>query len=155
MSEIKVEKAGAGKAGGRGRNNGRGGYMHKDKPVTPKTPEFEGRCDALKGFIFDCSDLKQTDLYNSTMKEIIGYVGREYSNGGGIKSTIENEKLYLIAIPDDPTVLENATVPNASAKRIWERQLDEYVRCDNRLTSNCQSAYSLSLASAPKSWLRD
>jgi hypothetical protein len=93
MSEIKVEKACAGKAGGRGRKNGRGGYMHKDKPATPKEPEFEGRWDALKGSIFDCSDLKQTDLYNSTMKEIIGYVGHKYTNGGDIKSTIKNEKL--------------------------------------------------------------
>jgi hypothetical protein len=72
MSEIKVEKACAGKAGGRGRYNGRGGYRHKDKPVTPKEPEFEGRCDTLKGSIFGCSDLKQTDLYNITMKELIG-----------------------------------------------------------------------------------
>jgi hypothetical protein len=49
----------------------------------------------------------------------------------------------VIAIPDDPIILENVTVPSASAKRIWERQLDKYVHRNNRLTSNCQSAYSL------------
>jgi hypothetical protein len=103
MNEIKVEKEGACKVGGRGRNNGRGGYR-LDKPFMPKTPEFEVGCDTLEGFIFDCSDLKQTDLYNSTMKEIIGYVGREYSNGGEIKSTIENKKL----LPNHPSERDGA-----------------------------------------------
>jgi hypothetical protein len=37
-----------------------------------------------------------------------------------IKSTIDNEKLYGIAIPKDPIVADGEMEPSASAKRIWE-----------------------------------
>jgi hypothetical protein len=145
MIEVKVEKPAVAKGTGRNRYSGRGGYKQMDKPVNLKIPEFEGRCDALKGFIFNCLDRKQTDMYNNSMKEFVRYVGREYLNGGDTKSTIENEKLYVIAIPKDPVVADGETESSASTKRIWERQLDEYARRDNHLTSNFQSAYSLML----------
>jgi hypothetical protein len=145
MSEVKVEKPATVKATGRNQYCGRGDYKQKDNHVNPKVPEFEGKCDALKGFISNCVDGKQTDMYNNSLKDFFGYVGREYANGGDIKSTIENKKPYVIAIPKDPVVADGKMEPSASAKRIWERQLDKYIRRDNRLTSNCQSAHSLML----------
>ena len=35
-------------------------------------PKFEGKCDGLKGHIYDCSDAKQSDVYVRTTKEIAG-----------------------------------------------------------------------------------
>jgi hypothetical protein len=31
---------------------------------------FQGRCDNLKGHVFDCADGKQTDRFIITMKEM-------------------------------------------------------------------------------------
>jgi hypothetical protein len=110
-----------------------------------KTPTFKGRCDSLKGFIFDCSDGKQSDTYNTAMTEVIGYVGREYVNGGDIRSTIENEVMFQVEVPKDPVPKEGETTASATSKRTWEQHIDELVKRYNRLASNCQSAYSLIL----------
>jgi hypothetical protein len=44
-------------------------------------PKFEGKCDGLKGFIYDCYDGHQTDRYSILMKDITEYVGRDYTYG--------------------------------------------------------------------------
>ena len=36
--------------------------------------KFDGRIDSLKGYIYDCSDSRQTDQYVKTTREIAGYV---------------------------------------------------------------------------------
>ena len=47
------QKTNAAKLGGKGQWNQRwGGFK---KPVM-KQPKFEGKCEELKGFIYDCSD---------------------------------------------------------------------------------------------------
>jgi hypothetical protein len=127
ISEVKIEKPGAPKAPTKSRYGGRGGFTNR-KPATEKAPEFEGRCDSLKGFVFDCSDGKQSDAYNTTMKEIIGYVGREYVNGGDIRSTIEYEVMFQVEVPTDPVPNQGETAVSATSKRIWERQIDELVK---------------------------
>ena len=48
----------------------RGGLRTKPKKRSPTSPPFEGKCDALKGFIYDCSDKKQADQFVSTTLEI-------------------------------------------------------------------------------------
>jgi hypothetical protein len=65
-------------------------------------PRFEGRCDALKGFTFDCTDGQQTDQYAVNMKEISIYVGREYTRGGYIRWTVVNEKQCKVPKSVDP-----------------------------------------------------
>jgi hypothetical protein len=95
MSEVNIETPGAPKAPTKSRYGGRGGFNRR-KPANDKAPEFEGKYDSLKGFVFDFSDGKQSNAYNTTTKEIIGYVGREYVNGGNIKSTIEYEVMFQI-----------------------------------------------------------
>jgi hypothetical protein len=112
----------------------RAGYRTKPKAVVNREPEFKGRCNALKGFIFDCSDERHTDMYSATMKEISEYVGREYSNGGDIRYTVENEKMFVVQVPADPV-----DKVSASEKRIWEQIIDEYVKRENRLVANCET----------------
>jgi hypothetical protein len=142
--EVKIEKPGAPKAPTKSRYGGRGGFNHR-KPATDKALGFEGRCDSLKGFVFYCSDGKQLDGYNTMMKKIIGYVGREYVNGGDIISNIEYEVMFQVEVPKDPVPKEGETAASATSKRIWERQINELVKRENRLASNCQSDYSLIL----------
>ena len=46
--------------------------------AAPRQPKFEGKCDGLKGHIYDCSDTRQSDQFTRTTKEIAEYVGRTY-----------------------------------------------------------------------------
>jgi hypothetical protein len=50
------------------------------------TMNFEGKCDDLSGYIYDCADPKQAvDMYTNTTKEISEYVGRTYKYGGEMR----------------------------------------------------------------------
>ena len=46
--------------------------------MTPRQPKFEGKCDDLKGHVYDCSDSRQADQFARTTKVIAEYVGRTY-----------------------------------------------------------------------------
>jgi hypothetical protein len=66
----------------------------QNKPVAPRQPKFEGKCDALKGHIYDCSDARQADLFTKTTNEIAEYVGRTFTSyGGDMRLAIEDMKL--------------------------------------------------------------
>jgi hypothetical protein len=74
--EVKVEDAAA-RTGPARRNAYRGRYKPSSTPAaTKQETRFDGRCDALNGFTFDCTDGQQTDQYAVNMKEILIYVGR-------------------------------------------------------------------------------
>jgi hypothetical protein len=65
----------------------------KTKPLSmtneTTTMNFEGKCDDLSGYIYDCADPKQAaDMYTNTTKEISEYVGRTYKFGGEIRQVI-------------------------------------------------------------------
>jgi hypothetical protein len=46
---------------------------------------FQGRCEDLKGHIFDCVDGRHADQYAVTMKEIAPYIGTKYTYGADIR----------------------------------------------------------------------
>ena len=83
--------------GGRGANEKQNPHARRgDKesykpPRTTHSPRFKGNIHDLEGYIFDCSDNKQADIFVHTMKRIAEYVGTEYRNGGDIRSTIEQD----------------------------------------------------------------
>ena len=67
-------------------------HEQKLKPVstTNETMKFEGKCDDLSGYIYDCADPKQAaDMYMSTTKEISEYVGHTYKYGGEMKKVMK------------------------------------------------------------------
>ena len=67
--------------GGRGANekqkpHARRGEKESYKPHrTTHSPRFKGNIHDLEGYIFDCSDNKQADIFVHTMKRIADYVG--------------------------------------------------------------------------------
>ena len=71
--------------GGRGANemkkpHTRRGDKESYKPGrTTHSPRFKGNSHDIEGYIFDCSDNKQADIFVHTMKRIAEYVGTEYS----------------------------------------------------------------------------
>ena len=121
-------------------NNKKGNWQHRQgKQVpTPRQTKFEGKCDDLKGHIYDCSDSRQADQFTKTTREIAEYVGRTYKYGGDARVTVENLEKATIRMPDD--LPEGA---NKTMERIWEKEVDEYVKRKCNLEENVKTIYSL------------
>ena len=95
------------------------GLYHFSKSTNRHIPtKFEGKGEDLKGNIYDCSDARQSDLFAKTTKEISGYVGRTYKNGGNICLVVKNIEMVAIDMPKDPP--EGAT---RTKNRIWEMSM--------------------------------
>ena len=109
------------------------------KPVA-KQPKFEGRCDELKGFIYDCSDARQADMYTRTTKEIAEYAGCTCKHSADIWKAIEVLKAPMIILPADPPA--NAT---AMEVRIWEKKVDTFIKRESMLEQNLEAMYSVIL----------
>jgi hypothetical protein len=54
-------------------------------------PGFQGRCDDLRGHVFDCAVGKQVDRYTVTMKEIAEYIDSNFTYGADIRWSLEHE----------------------------------------------------------------
>ena len=82
-----------------------GRRKQKLKPVatTNETMKFEGKCDDLSGYIYNCADLKQAaDMYStSTTKEISEYIRQTYKYGGEMRQVIMKLRLPNMPIPAD------------------------------------------------------
>ena len=110
------------------------------KKAIVRQPKLEGKCEELKGFVFDCSDSKQADVFAKTTKEIAGYVGRTFRYGDDIRQSIENMTMPVLNMPSDPPTTASRTVT-----RIWEKEVDEYVKRKMYLQENLKTLYSLVL----------
>ena len=140
VQDTKDEKGGPGisrEDGGPGANKKKVG-QGVARPFLPRAPKFEGKCTELKGHIYDCSDSRQSDQFTKTTKEIAEYVGRTYKYGGDIRVVVNNLEEISITEPTDP--------PDGATKtqtRIWEKQVDEYVKRETYMHENIKTLYSL------------
>ena len=115
-------------------------YIFQKGPHGVLTPtiKFEGKVDALKGFYYDCSNVKQADMYAKTTKEISGYVGRVYKMGGDTRIAIETGTVPRFKVPEDP--------PAGSSKgveKLWEKKLDALSRREDQLDHNLRQLFAL------------
>jgi len=119
---------------------------------------FTGGCSELKGKIYDCTTYKQADRFILTTKAIAEYVGRSFQNGGDIRASILNEKLFTIPLPDDPAdkyndvldakgdVIETSRSQVTYVEdKIFNLALSSYMKRVAMLESNIQKAYALVL----------
>jgi hypothetical protein len=114
-------------------------FNKKQQQTTSRsTTKFEGRCDDLKGHVYDYGEHKNADQFNTTTKEIIGYVGRTYKCGGDISAAITALEVPDIEEPDEPDN-ENSRI---QMKR-WEREYDEYREKKTTLDDNIKALYHL------------
>jgi hypothetical protein len=84
----------------------------------PRFTKFEGRCEELKGHIYDCSDAKQSDLFVKTTKEIALHIGQMYTYGGDIKIEVESLAMPTLKVPTDPAVGATKT-----EEFIWKKKV--------------------------------
>ena len=84
------------------KKRGRFNFGKQQASRTPAATKFEGKCKELRGNVYDCSDMKQADLFAKMTKEIAGFVGRTYKYGGDIRLVVENLEMVSITTPKDP-----------------------------------------------------
>jgi len=72
-------------------------YNYRARPQV----KFEGRIDSLKGYIYDCTDSRQTDQYVKTTREIAGYVATALRNGNDVRTAIEMLAIPKMKLPSD------------------------------------------------------
>ena len=53
-------------------------YRRFKKSNTVRQTRFEGRCKALQGHVYECTNFKQLDQFAKTTKEIADYVGKTH-----------------------------------------------------------------------------
>ena len=85
--------------------------------------KFDGKCDDLKGYIYDCSDSKQSDIIATTTKEVTRQVGQTYKYGGDMCIAVDLLKTPVFDMPTVPP--ENCS---RTELRIWEKGVDEHVK---------------------------
>ncbi|KAI2491388.1 hypothetical protein MHU86_23177 [Fragilaria crotonensis] len=116
--------------------------MQMPKPVGLRlhasSVKFDGSCEDLKGHIFDCADVKQSDIFVETTKAIAIYVGAKYKYGADTSTAVETLEEQIIEVPPPCADVENPTL-----KRIWEKKIDEYVKRTTYIEENNKTLYSL------------
>jgi hypothetical protein len=101
-----------------------------------KQAKFEGKFEELKGHIHDCADLRQSDIYTRTTREVGEYVERNYKYSSDVKMFIK--KLLEETIPKLNDLLTNAMI---TQNQIWEKEVDEYVKQKCQLEENLIKLY--------------
>jgi hypothetical protein len=114
-----------------------GGRRAFKKPIIQQT-KFEGKCVELKGYIYDCSDSKQADIFTKTTREVAEYVGRTYKYGSDVRLAVEKLQRQTITLPSDPPETASRT-----ETKVWELEVTEYVRRKSYLDENLKTLYSL------------
>jgi hypothetical protein len=106
------------------------------RPVI-KQPKFEGKCEDLKGHIYDCFNARQSDILIKITKEIAEYVGRTFKKGSDARLAVENLSLPVLILPAD------SADDKKTLNRIWEKEVDGYVKRKTYLNDNMKTVYSI------------
>ena len=91
-------------------------------PYAPSHQHFEGETEALKGHIYNLIGSKSANLFIMMTKQMAGFVGCTYTQGGNICLIVEN-----LALP----TLEGPTAPpstDALAVAIFCEEVKEFVK---------------------------
>jgi hypothetical protein len=90
---------------------------------------FEGDCEELKGYTFDCSDPKQADTFVRTCKKLAEYVGKTWypNHGGDIQILV---KTLLMPTLTPPADIDETTATNTE-KAIWKKKIEIFVLEEN------------------------
>ena len=92
-------------------NNHKNKNNNKELQATPtQSTKFQGKEERLAGHIYDATCPRHSDLYIKMTKEIAEWVGKNYSHGADVTTTIQmgNEPDFdKSSNPDSATSLTN------------------------------------------------
>ena len=100
------DRSESGNPQGHGRSRGRG--RNGRRPQRPCAPSFQGREPSLKGHVYDLSSQHNSEQCVKTTKEVMNWVGREYSkNTGEFCEAVQTLDLADPTPPADPPAGDN------------------------------------------------
>ena len=103
--------------------------------------KFEGRCDDLRGHIYDCADMRQVDLYVKTTEKIIEYAGKCFKDyPSDMKLLLLNLERPTIVPPAEPPI---GTVLTTMQTKIFEKKIESFIKREETLEENIRRLYSL------------
>jgi hypothetical protein len=120
------------------RNRGRNMKTIPREPREAREPKFEGKCEDLKGHVYDCTDGRQADGYTKTTEEIAEHVGRAYRFGADASCVISTLGPPVWVQPNNPP-----TCADQTDLAIWGKEVEAFVKRKGYLNENLCSAYSL------------
>lgn len=103
-------------------------------------PKFEGACEGLKGHIFDCSNVKQVDMFVAAKKALEIYIGSKFDEEGDIRYAMENEELPVIVLPAAP----EDEAPREE-EELWKLELKGTHACMQEMRRNVKKTVLLAL----------
>ena len=106
-------------------------------PNASSRQRFEGETEAQKGHVYDLIGSKSADLFITTTKQIAGYVGQTYTQGGDICLAVENLALPTLEGPTTQTTTDALTVA------IFCEEVKEFVKRTKKLEENVQHLWAL------------
>jgi hypothetical protein len=78
---------------------------------------FKGKCEDLKGHIYDCTNAAQAaDMYTKTTREIAEYIGRTIKYSAAVVKGIETLTEPTVAMPDELPALATAY-----ERKLWDK----------------------------------
>ena len=139
MAEVKVKAE-----GGDGKSKDKEGIDNKKKGFNFKgvyragPTKFEGKCEGLKGSIYDCSDTKQADIYVKSTKDLSNYVGQTLKFGGDISIAVQTLQKPKFALP------ANLAADALDAeKELWKDAIKQVGKRLNYLDENIKTVYAI------------
>lgn len=111
----------------------------------------KARPDELREFKFDCSGPKDADLLPKKLEWFGAYLGANYKYGEDIRRTFDGGAKVTIPLPREPVTTQddqgNEVPPSTMATKIFDKQINAWVKCDEQLNENMGKAFSLLLKS--------
>jgi hypothetical protein len=135
MSSKDTSKPEAAKSDGQDQHGKKNAFK---KPYNgTRTSKFEGRCDELKGHIYDYGESKNADQFITTTKEVSNYVRRTFKNGGDMTEAIAAMAIPTRNEPDDPDDPDN----RIELKK-WELEYTEYRKWEKLTSDNVKTLFN-------------
>ena len=136
------------------RNRRGGGTSSRPTDGTTRLVRFEGKCEGLKGHVYDVLDHKQADAFAKTTKELAGYVGRTLKEGDDVRLAVKYLELPIIEEPDDPDTDVNNPKPGDRFKEMkWGNAMKIHQARVALLSTNMRTLYSLVIGQCSESMI--
>ena len=126
-------------SGGNSRNNSnrnRGRNRHGGN-----SDRFEGKCEDLKGFVYDVQHSDATESFQKTTQEIAEYISKEYEKAGEFRTALVNLKFEELVEP----IISDSDAENKVEVLKYERLVKAYDARVEARTKNEGKAFPLIL----------
>jgi hypothetical protein len=87
-----------------GKNRGANKKTTPREPRETREPKFEGKCEDMKGHVYNCTDGRQAGGYTKTTEEIAEHIGRTYRFGADASCVISTLGPPVWVKPSNPHI---------------------------------------------------